>query len=162
MRGTVSTLGRTAAVLGLLVGAAALSACGDANALSSMPASQLFGATNLTAAERQAYIRSLNWRLSVAVQVAGKGSRDKDEIIAELCECVVDNLQDRTTRLQFSMAIDMIKSGGFHSRPDFSSYRAVARAKGMDGSDFDQQAKETLRHISAAGHNCLSRFSGRG
>ena len=59
------------------------------------------------------------------------------------------------------MAIDTIKSGGFDAVTDFSSYRSVARSKGMDAAEFDQQAKETGRHIKAAGRNCMSRFARR-
>src|SRR3990170_1687883 len=98
----------------LLMVAMGLAACNDVGALGTISPDQLFAATNLTATERKDYIQSLNWRLTALAKLA---ARDKSrtpppEVIEELCECVVDNLQDRTTRLQFSIAMETIKTGG--------------------------------------------------
>ncbi len=145
----------------LVLATLALPACNDAGSqgpLAAMSATQLFGATYLTSTERRDYIKTIHWRLSALMKVAPPPKPVSDALLEELSECVIDNLQDRTTRLQFSMAIDTIKTGGFDKKPDFSAYRALARSKGMDNADFDQQAKETVSHIKVTGRNCLSRY----
>lgn len=150
----------SAIILWLSIG---MTACNDAEALSSIPADQLFSATSLTSAERKQQIRGLNWRLSTLAAASSRNKSRKpfEELIEELCECVVDNLQDRTTRLQFSMAIDAIKNGGFQAKLDVARYRSVAAARGMSNAEFEQQTKEIYRHLQAVGSLCLSRFAGR-
>lgn len=151
---------RAAARFLLLASAVSLSACDDAGTLGSLSPRELFGATSLTAAERKEQIRSLNWRLNAIADLAATRNKQKPdaEQIEEICTCVVDNLQDRTTRLQFSMAMDTIKRGDIKALPDLSAYRSLAMAKGMSKEDFATQPRELARHLNATFENCLGRF----
>lgn len=148
----------------LAVTSCGLQACGDAGALNAIPPGQLFAATNLSAIERKEHIRSLNWRVSVLVSAMYEKGHAKPapDVIEELCECVVDNLQDRTSLLQFTMAMDAIKNSGFGAKPDLSSYRKLAISKGMSKAEFEHQARDLARHVASMAENCMRRLGGRG
>lgn len=148
----------------LAVASCGLKACNDAGTLDAVPPGQLFAATSLSAQERKEHIRSLNWRVSVLVNTMLEKGQPKPspDVIEELCECVVDNLQDRTSLLQFTMAMNAIKNTGFGAKPDLSSYRKLAISKGMSKVEFEQQAQELARHLVSMAENCMRRLGGRG
>lgn len=125
----------------LLARAISLVGCEEAGALRSMPARELFAATNLTATERREHIHSLSWRVMALAEISKHNgtARPTMQQIDEVCECVVDQLQDRTTRLPFSIAMDTIKSAGFRREPDLTACRLIAMQRGMSREDFDLQ-----------------------
>lgn len=98
-----------ARALAILLGAAILAACNETAADVALPPQQLFGATSLTAAERKEQIRSLTERLSALWRAEAKNQKEMPTAtqFEAMCTCIVDNLQDRTTRLQFIMAIEL-------------------------------------------------------
>lgn len=140
-------------------------------------AQRLLQPTNLTAAERKSYINSLNCSLVLQVKPVeslppaatsqdaqlrrvlqqkalekSKAGNSRTEPTGErVCECLVDTLQDRTTLLQFELAIGK----------DAARAQRVARANGMSQDELIRQSEEALKHKQATSVSCGKNFFGR-
>lgn len=75
-----------------------------------------------------------------------------------ICECIVDTLQDRTTLLQFKLAIAVDRFSKFNTS-DVAKLRSAALAGGMSADDFEQQKREALDHKREVGKSCGRNFS---
>ena len=111
----------------------------------------VFGSARLTPVQRNAHTSACVQQLRALptdFRRLGKGGPNGDrqgavreEFIVKQCECLVGQLEDRGSTMQFLMAMDVLVSADVYRRirrpPAFTEFKSQAQQHGMSTHDFE-------------------------
>jgi hypothetical protein len=121
-------------------------------------------ATRLSATERLGYTAQCRqtWKNAPHhIQSSHTTGAALERDVEQVCDCFVDRLEERTSRLQFLMAMQVVRSAGsaFSAPPEFRKLAAAAEKIGISTSRFDELAKEARREGGTAILQCAERMA---
>lgn len=124
----------------------------------------VFGSARLSASERANGIEICNRRITEFSFATVRLKRTKKESDLEkahrFCDCFANQVEDRSSRMQYAMAMTVL-SKGYSIRdnarfPAFAEYKAAARKHGMSGDDFETMRRELGRSLVQSAEQCVT------
>jgi hypothetical protein len=147
----------------LLALAAGLAACDSGDAKVALQPSDL-QPTRLSAADRQGYAAECRNTWKSAPQNRGMPvPRDEktERDLGLLCDCFVDRLEERTSKLEFMIAMQVIRSlsAPFGDPPSFKVLAAGAARIGISEARFQETVAEARKTGGAAISYCTQKIT---
>jgi hypothetical protein len=170
-------------VLAVLGAAAALGACNESGGAAvtvapfGLTSANLEAATSLTKAERDQSIATCIARRSKIHKLNVRGGRvDGAQLqrmnqqlaaaFPKFCDCFVNRLEDKTTRLQFAMAMTLIEHGeaGNEAKaaPALSDLKKAALRLGQRTEDYEQSRRDVPALAKASVEGCADHLEPSG
>lgn len=131
-----------------------------------MTSRDVHGSARLSADERKAHVdncigqkrrlvATFSWIKRINSGGTSKLPDELDRYVPPFCECLVNQVEDRGSKMQLLMAMSALEQVGLTpwstQGPDFSAFRAAAKRHGMSGGAFEHVHTETRQiHASAA------------
>jgi hypothetical protein len=128
-----------------------------------MSRKDVFGSARLTPAERTDGVATCHRRITgLAFVFASRGKSrraDLDQNVRRFCDCFVNQVEDRSSLMQYAMAMTVLAKGyairDYRSFPAFADYKSAARSHGMSADDFETMRRELGRSLTHAAEQCV-------
>jgi hypothetical protein len=140
-----------------------LAGCDSSDAPVALQANAL-QSTRLSAAERQGYSAECRktWKYAPKhgnMPPAGDAKFERD--LGRVCDCFVERLEDRTNRLQFLIAMQVIRSlsSPYGGPPNFKGLAAGASKIGVSDARFQELATEARKTGGATILHCAEQVA---
>lgn len=124
-------------------------------------------AARLTTAERQQAVDDCTRRASSWISLTKSFARAeaRQTITERACDCIVNQVEDRGSKLQFAVAMEAIANapwtGGRGISAATAKYKKVARNSGMSDIEFERAMEETRTVMEVAARTCIAHLRGR-
>lgn len=127
-----------------------------------MTRKDVFGSVRLTAAERASGVETCNRRFDVFSAAQSQARRKQNLGVTEparrFCECFVNQIEDRSSRLQYAMAMTVLDKGYLFSSPNafgtFQKYKSAAERHGMSADDIETMRRDLGSSMKMAAEQC--------
>lgn len=142
-------------------GAAFVSLLNPAKTVELKP-TDMFRAARLTADERERAVADCTARASKWMALSNASS--KYSSAERRCDCFVNQVEDRGSKLQFAVAMDALANFSWdHSARAIersTKYRAVALKSGMSEIEYQRALTDTVSIVTTSAQTCMRHLTG--
>ncbi|HRK19599.1 MAG TPA: hypothetical protein PK970_11630 [Hyphomicrobiaceae bacterium] len=162
----IASVGAGSVVLSSPHGAALFSVVKPGHTFALRP-EDMYRAARLTAAERQLAVDDCTARASSWISLTKSFARAEARQAAteRACDCFVNQMEDRSSKLQFAVAMEAIANapwtGGRGVSSATAKYRKIARNSGMSDVEYERAMVETRTVMDVAARTCIAHLRGR-
>ncbi len=129
----------------------------------SLSRKDVFGSARLTGSERADGVATCNRRIGefsfAMVRIKRRMNDTESDRARRFCDCFVNQVEDRSSRMQYAMAMTVLAKGysiqSPRSFPVFGDYKTAARKHGMSGEDFETMRRELGRSMVQSAEQCV-------
>lgn len=106
-------------------------------------------------------------RRTFKLSQASEARRDADKllIVGAICDCIVNQFEDRSTLLQFKLIMTTLRNTsavvGLNYFPDVPKLRKAAMAEGMSESTYRDELRQLGPIVKSSAVTCRKKFQGR-
>lgn len=140
----------------------------NSSAVAAVPPDRLsrkdvYGSARLTTAQRADGVSTCHRRISgFAFVFSSRGKSQRAELdgpVRRFCDCLVNQVEDRSSAMQYAMAMTVLAKGyavaDYRRFPAFAEYKAAARNHGMSGDEFETMRRELGRSLTQSAEQCV-------
>ena len=120
-------------------------------------------ATRLSSAERQGFAALCRKTWDTAPQNRGKPAQAELKVSRDLekvCDCFIDQLEDRTSKLEFLIAMEVLRTANSaYGEPNLRPLEAGASKIGVTGARFQEMHVDARKASAATIKGCVERVT---
>lgn len=124
----------------------------------------VYGSARLTASQRDDGVKTCRNRIGLfSGMLASRASSRRaavDEPVRRFCDCFVNQVEDRSSMMQYTMAMNVLSVSSvlsnYRSFPAFPKYKTAAARHGMSTDEFETMRRELGRSLTQAAEQCVS------
>lgn len=106
-------------------------------------------------------------RRAFKLSQSSEARRDSDKllVVGAICDCIVNQFEDRSTLLQFKLIMTTLRNAsavvGLNYFPDVPKLRKAAMAEGMSESTYRDELRQLGPIVKSSAVTCRKKFQGR-